>query len=108
MRYLMMAMRTENETPPDEALFVEMDKFVKELSAAGILVATGGLDPVGMQVVAKDGEITVTDGPYTEAKETVGGFALIDVRSVEELHEVSRRFIAITGDGVGRIHQVFS
>jgi hypothetical protein len=107
MRYLMMTMRDENQAAPDEKLFAEMGKFVEELSAAGILVATGGLDPEGMLMTQKDGELTVTDGPYAEAKETVGGFALVDVRSKEELAEVARRFFAITGDGVSRVHQVF-
>nr|WP_042180442.1 YciI family protein [Kibdelosporangium sp. MJ126-NF4]CEL14390.1 PhnB protein [Kibdelosporangium sp. MJ126-NF4]CTQ88755.1 PhnB protein [Kibdelosporangium sp. MJ126-NF4] len=108
MRYLMMSMRKENETAPDEALFAEMGKFIAELSASGILVATGGLDPNGLLMTQQDGEITVTDGPYAEAKETVGGFALVDVRSEDEMRELARRFLAITGDGVSRIHQVFS
>lgn len=108
MRYLMMTMRDETEATPDEAMFAEMGKFVAELSASGILVASGGLDPAGTELTYQDGEITVTDGPYAEAKETVGGFALVDVRDKDELNEVARRFFAITGNGVSRIHQVYS
>ncbi|ONI83025.1 hypothetical protein ALI144C_18460 [Actinosynnema sp. ALI-1.44] len=107
MRYLMMTMRDDSQATPDEKMFAEMGKFVAELSAAGILVASGGLDPAGVEMTYTDGEITVTDGPYAEAKETVGGFALVDVRDQDELNEVARRFFAITGNGVSRVHQVF-
>ncbi|MFC0104799.1 YciI family protein [Kibdelosporangium aridum] len=107
MRYLMMTMRDENQGTPDEKLFEEMDKFVAELSAAGVIVAAGGLDQNGMQIVQRDGELVVTDGPYAEAKETVGGFALVDVRSKEEMLEIARRSFAIGGDGVCRVHEVF-
>nr|BFE86622.1 hypothetical protein GCM10020093_092230 [Planobispora longispora] len=49
----------------------------------------------------------MTDGPYTEAKEVVVGFALIEVRTKEEAIELSKRFWQIVGDGKGVIHQVF-
>ncbi|MFI6482336.1 YciI family protein [Nonomuraea sp. NPDC050663] len=105
MRYLMMS--KGSDTPPDEKLFTEMAAFIEEMSAAGILLATGGLDPVGIRVASKGDEITVTDGPFTEAKEAVAGFALVEVRSREELLELSRRFRRIVGDGESFIHQVF-
>jgi hypothetical protein len=52
-------------------------------------------------------EVTVTDGPFTEAKEAIGGFALIEVRSKEEAIELGRRFRKIVGDGESLIHQVY-
>jgi hypothetical protein len=105
MRYLMMS--KGQATAPDEKLFTEMAKFVEELSAAGVLLATGGLDPAGFKLTHAGDEITVTDGPFTEAKEAVGGFALIEVRSKEEAIDLGRRFMRIVGEGESVIHQVF-
>ncbi|MGW4593024.1 YciI family protein [Amycolatopsis thermoflava] len=105
MRYLMMQMATGQA--PDEKLFAEMGKFIEEMTAAGVLLATGGLDPAGTRVTSEGDEITVTDGPFTEAKESVGGFALVEVQSKKEAVELARRFRRIVGDGESRIHQVF-
>ncbi|HEX4725509.1 MAG TPA: YciI family protein [Pseudonocardiaceae bacterium] len=105
MRFLMLSGNGGNE--PDETLYVEMGKFIEELSKQGVLLATGGLDPVGTRVTSSGGELTFTDGPFTEAKETIGGFALVEVRSKEEAIEITRRFWKIVGDGQGYIHQVF-
>ncbi|MEU0464878.1 MULTISPECIES: YciI family protein [Amycolatopsis] len=105
MRFLMMQMATDQA--PDEKLFAEMGKFIEEMTASGVLLATGGLDPAGTRVTSAGDEITVTDGPFTEAKESVGGFALVEVSSKEEAVELARRFRRIVGDGESRIHQVF-
>lgn len=103
MRFLMT---TTAGDPPDEQMMADMGTFVAELSQAGVLLATGGLDQ-GSRVTATDGTITVTDGPFTEAKEMIISFALIDVRSRAEAIELSKRFWQITRNGSGYIHQVF-
>ena len=105
MRYLMMS--KASDTAPDENLYVEMGKFIEEMTAAGVLLATGGLEPGGVRVASSGGEITVTDGPFAEAKEAVIGFALVEVRSKEEAVELARRFRKIVGDGESVIKQVF-
>lgn len=105
MRYLMTT--RPSDTAPDEKLYVEMGKFTEELTAAGVLLATGGLEPVGVLVTYAGDEITVTDGPFAEAKEAVAGFALIEVRSKEEAIELTRRFRRIVGDGESVVQQVF-
>jgi hypothetical protein len=105
MRYLMMS--KPSDTAPDEQLYVEMAKFVEELTAAGVLLATGGLEPGGIRVTSAGDEITVTDGPFAEAKEAVAGFALVEVRSKDEAIELTRRFRKIVGDGESVIQQVF-
>lgn len=106
MRYLMMS--KTSDTAPDEKLFTEMAKFVEELTAAGVLLATGGLQPgVGIRVTSHGDEITVKDGPFAEAKEAVAGFALVEVGSEEEAIELTRRFRRIVGDGESVIQQVF-
>ena len=91
---------------PDQQLYAEMGRFVEELTRAGVLLATGGLDTGGTHIKATEGRVTLIDGPYTEAKETIVSFALIDVRSKQEAIELARRFWAIVKDGEGDLRQV--
>jgi hypothetical protein len=105
MRYLMMQAPTD--TPPDAKLFTDMAAFVQELTASGVLLATGGLAPTGVTFESRGDEITVTDGPFAEAREAVAGFALIEVRTKEEAVELGRRFRAIVGDGRSTMQEVF-
>ncbi|WP_433293220.1 YciI family protein [Actinoplanes sp. CA-030573] len=105
MRFLMM--QKPSDTAPDEKLFAEMGAFIEELTAAGVLLATGGLEPGGVRMTSAGDEITVTDGPFAEAKEAAAGFALIEVGSREEAIELGRRFRKIVGDGESTIQQVF-
>jgi hypothetical protein len=93
-------------TPPDKELFAEMGRFVEELSRAGVLLATGGLD-AGTHVTSSGGAVSFTDGPFTEAKEAIVSFALLEVRSRDEAIELARRFWKIVGDGEGDVRQVF-
>jgi hypothetical protein len=90
---------------PDEQLYAEMGRFVEELTRAGVLLATGGLDR-GTHVAASGGTITLTDGPFTESKEQIVSFALLEARSRDEALELARRFWAMVGDGEGDIRQV--
>jgi hypothetical protein len=109
MRYLLMTKGDEQSTgnPPDEKLFAEMGRFIEEMTRAGVLLATGGLEPGGVHIKSSGGKVTVTDGPFAEAKEAVVGVALIDVRSKEEAIELSKRFWSIVGDGEGTMQRVF-
>jgi hypothetical protein len=106
MRYLMI--QKPSATPPDQKLFAEMGAFIEELTAAGVLLATGGLEAGGVVMSSRGDEITVTDGPFAEAKEAAAGFALIEVGSREEAIELARRFRKIVGDGESTIQQVYS
>jgi hypothetical protein len=103
MRFLMTV--NGGGAPPDEQLFAEMGRFVEELTRAGVLLATGGLDH-GTHVISSGGSIGLTDGPFTESKEVIVSFALIEVRSKEEALELARRFWKMAGDGEGDIRQV--
>jgi hypothetical protein len=105
MRFLMMSKPTDQ--PADENLYAEMGRFIEELTAAGVLLATGGLEAGGVRVISAGDEVTVIDGPFTEAKEAVAGFALVEVGSREEAVELTRRFRGIVGDGESVIQQVF-
>lgn len=104
VRYLMISKATDST--PDEKLYAAMGEFIQELTAAGVLLATGGLDPGAIRVVSSGDEITVTDGPFAEAKEDAAGFALVEVRSEEEAIELTRRFRKIVGDGESVIRRV--
>jgi hypothetical protein len=104
MRFLMT---TTSGDEPDEKMYAEMGRLVEELTKAGLLLATGGLDQAATHVKSSGGKITMTDGPFTEAKEAIISFALIDVRSKEEALELARRFWKIAGNGEGDIRQVY-
>ena len=105
MRFLMTINGGGRE--PDAELYAAMGAFIQELTEAGVLVATGGLDPKGLHAKASGGTVSFTDGPYTEAKETIVSFALLDLPSYEAARELSHRFWAIIGDGEGDIRQVY-
>jgi hypothetical protein len=104
MRFLMTVNGGSRE--PDEQMYADMGRLVEEMTRAGVLLATGGLDR-GRHVTASGGDITITDGPFTESKEVIVSFALIEARSADEAVELARRFWRIVGDGEGDIRQVY-
>ena len=70
---------------------------------AGVLVTTGSLQPTGTRVRLSSGKYSVTDGPYIEAKELMGGFAVLQVKSLEEAIAWTKRFRDIVGEGESEI-----
>jgi hypothetical protein len=109
MRYLGYTLADESvPVQPRPELYEEMGKFVEEATKAGVLVATGGLAPSseGCIVTLKDGEFTVVDGPFAEAKELVGGWALMEARDQAEAVEWTKRFLSLLGEGESRIRPV--
>jgi len=94
-------------TPPTPEMMAEMGAFVGEAVQAGVVVATGSLLPTGTRLRLSNGKFTVTDGPFIELKELLAGFAVIQVASLEEAIEWSKRFRNIVGDGESEIVQVF-
>ena len=111
MRFLGYTLANEAETPtepPRPELYEEMGKFVEEATKAGVIVATGGISPSseGAIVSLKDGKFTVVDGPFTEAKELVGGWALMECRDKPEAIEWTKRFLSVLGEGESRIRPV--
>ncbi len=81
-----------------------MGKFIEEASSGrSVVVTTGGLPPTGTRLRLADGKFSVTDGPFIEAKELTGGFAVIQVNSLEEAIEQCKRFRQIVGDGESEI-----
>jgi hypothetical protein len=90
--------------PTDEAI-AEMGRFHEELARAGVLLDASGLRPTskGWRVRYEGDRRTIVDGPFTEAKELIAGYTIIDVRSREEALEWSRRFPCPTPSGVAEI-----
>jgi hypothetical protein len=99
----------EKQAPPTPEQMAAIGKFSQEMSAAGVLLMTGGLQrpTQGLRVQYTRGEHRVLDGPFAETKELIDGFALIEVASQEEAIEVARRFMHIAGEGQGEILQIF-
>ena len=97
----------EASGPPSPELMAEMGKFIEEATKAGVVVATGSLQPTSTRLRLSGGTFSVTDGPYIEAKELLGGFAVIRVNSLEEAIEWSKRFRQIVGDGESEIVRLF-
>ena len=94
-------------TPPSPELMAEMGRFVEASFRDGTLVATGAMDPRTKRIEHRGGQFTITDGPFTEAKEAVVGWAIVNADSVEAAIELSKKFWAIVGDGQGTIQRVY-
>jgi len=93
--------------PPVED-FVRMDKYNEELAKAGVLITLDGLHPTtkGARVSFPGGKAKVTDGPFTEAKEVLGGYWMINVKSRDEAVAWAKKVPANEGDVV-EVRQVF-
>jgi hypothetical protein len=92
-KFMTIVRGSENHAPPPPALFEAIDNLMKD--AGKRLVGVGGLlkSDKGARARLKKGTVTVTDGPFTEAKEVIGGFAIYDVASLDEAKEWTRRFL---------------
>lgn len=97
MRFMIMVRAnqdTEADVKPDEQLIADMATFHEELARAGALVDASGLQPSskGWRIRYSGKKRTVLDGPYTEAKELIAGYTIIQARSREEALEWTKRF----------------
>jgi hypothetical protein len=103
MRFMMMVranQRTESGVMPEEGLIAAMAKYHEELVKAGVLLDASGLQPSskGWRIQYSGGKRAVVDGPFTEAKELIAGYTLIQVKSREEALEWAKRFPAPFGE----------
>ena len=110
MRFLSIFTAAERNTPPSQEHVARMEKLIEESMKAGTLVATEGCLPsaLGARVRRTGDRITVTDGPFTESKELVAGFALLEAGSKEEAIELARQFLDVAGDGQCELRQVYT
>jgi len=115
MRFMIIVKATQDSEAgvmPEEKLIADMAAFHEELAKAGVLLDASGLQPSarGWRIKYSGGKRAVTDGPFTETKELIAGYTLIQVKSREEAMEWTRRFPnpAIGGkDGEIEVRQLF-
>ena len=107
--YLPANLAGESTEPPTESEQARMGAFIESVAAKGYLVAADGLMPSknGKRVRQTNGEVKVIDGPFTESKELVAGYGIYDVPSIEVALEITKEFMAIAGDGLCEIRQMY-
>jgi hypothetical protein len=105
MRFMSMVKGPEG-LPPSPQLMAAIGELAQERAQAGVLVDMGGLLPSarGARIRLAGGRVTVVDGPFTESKELVGGYAVFSVASKAEAAEIGRRFMQIHADILGSGH----
>ena len=101
MRFLSMV-RVEEKAgrQPSERLMNEMGKLMEEMISKGVLISTAGLRPTadGVRVRSRFGRLSTTEGPFTETKEVVGGYAILEAPSMKEAIALTERFLQVHGD----------
>ena len=109
MRFIMMYTpdRT-NAGPPSKEKYDAIMKSIAEAKQAGTFVSNGGFLPMdkGAIVTLSSGKTTVTDGPYAEAKEVIGGYAIFDLKSKQEAIESAQGFLQLMGGGRVEVRQM--
>ena len=97
MRFMMMVKTAEKSGPPPEELINAIAKLSEEATKAGEMIESGGLAPsaTGARVRLSGGKLSVTDGPFTEAKEVFGGYAVFALNSKKEAVERALRFMEL-------------
>ena len=97
MKFLMFIKHTDNPGQPPQGLMDAMGKFVGESFGKGILKDTGGLFPPAKStyIQSKGGKVTIKDGPFTESKEIVGGYALVETKTREEALALAKEFMEL-------------
>jgi hypothetical protein len=101
--------------PPPQALMDAIDKLTEESKRDNTMVAAGGLAPVAASTHVRvgNGKLTTTDGPYTEAKEIIGGFAIFDLKSKEDAIKSAEGFMELhrkhwpAWEGETEVRQIF-
>lgn len=110
MRFLSIWKAVETNVPPTPEMMERMGQLIEEMTKSGELIATEGCLPsaLGARVRKAGKKISVTDGPFTESKELIAGFALLEADSKEHAIEQCKRFMAVAGDGECEIRQIYA
>jgi hypothetical protein len=109
MRFLSIYKVPERTTPPTPEEMAGMGKMIEEWMKSGKLLATEGCMPtaLGARVRVDEGKFNVSDGPFTEAKEVVGGFAILNAPSKEAAVEYVKEFLQHMGQGECEVRQLY-
>ena len=110
MRFLSIYKSRERGTPPTQEEMDRMGKLIEEGMKNGSLLSVEGCLPsaTGARVRQSNGQVTVTDGPFTESKEVVGGLAVLQAASKAEAVQLVKDFLKVAGDGECEIRQIFT
>jgi hypothetical protein len=110
MRFLSIWKGVETTEPPSLEFMQRMNALIERMMKSGELVATEGCLPsaLGARIRSQNGQIVVTDGPFVETKEVVGGFAILEAASKEDAIRMTREFLAVAGDGECELRQIFT
>ena len=108
MRFMSIVKGPETAGPPSQELMHAIEKLAQEMFQTGVMLDMGGLLPTstGARIRLSGGKLTVTDGPFTEAKEVVGGYAIVKANSKAEAVEQGRRFMQLHADILGPHYQM--
>lgn len=108
MRYLSIYKAPERAGPTPEQM-AKLGKMIEQEMKAGNLLATEGCCPTsaGARVRISGSNISVTDGPFTESKEVIGGFAILNAKSKAEAIEMAKRFLETMGEGECEVRELF-
>ena len=109
MRFLSIYKSAETGVLPTQEEMANMGKLVEDGMKAGYLLAVEGCMPsaTGARVRLSNNKVTVTDGPFTESKEVIGGLAILQADSKEEAVELVKQFLRTAGDGECELRQIF-
>ena len=115
MRFMMLVKSAENSGPPPKELMDAICKLAEEATRAGTMLQSGGLAPTAMSTSVRlsRGRLSTTDGPFTESKEVVGGFAVFEFQSKKEAVESAVQFMELHKkywpgwDGETEVRQIF-
>jgi hypothetical protein len=109
MRFLSIYKSVETGLPPSMEEMTRMGKLIEEWTKAGVLIGAEGCLPSakGARVRRSGERLSVTDGPFAETKEVVGGFALLQAKSKEEAIELIKTFLKVAGDGECELRQLY-
>jgi len=111
MRYIsLFTHEKKNNVPPTQTEMAAMGKLIEDGMKAGWLIATEGVQfgQEGVRVhKSAGGDVTVTDGPFSEAREVIGGYALLRAGSKSEVVELCRNFLKVAGQGTCEVHELF-
>ena len=109
MKFLSTYKTAERGVPPTQEEMARMGKLVEDGMKAGYLLAVEGCMPsaTGARVRLSNGKLNVTDGPFTESKEVVGGLAVLQANSKEEAIEFVKEFLHVAGEGECELRQLF-
>ena len=108
-RFLTIYRSAETGEPPTPEMIETMNAYIEQKAAEGVLISTEGCQSSaqGAKLRLSNGDYAVTDGPFAEAKEIVGGFAILQCNSKEQAIEECKSFMQVAGDGETEIRELY-